>query len=172
MDKEQQLTKCYFLARQLLFFFCTDFIVYEGRRCGSMPDKITMNNRGEKTVREAYDLFIRSRLVMNVSDDTIRFYNVSCKWFLEYVGDDELCKNITSNTITDYMFHLKETKPNLSSKSFSTYIRALRAVLNYTIAQKRTFVNIIRTLFLFRRIAQKQPSSYRRRLSFLMLPAP
>ena len=96
-----------------------------------MPEKITMSNRGEKTVKEAYDLFIRSRLVMNVSDDTIRFYNVSCKWFLEYVGENELCKNITHNTVTDYMFHLKETKPNLSPKSFSTYIRALRAVLNY-----------------------------------------
>ena len=96
-----------------------------------MQRKISMNNHGEKTVREAYDLFIRSRQVMNVSDDTIRFYNVSCKWFLEYVGENELCKNITGDTVTSYMFHLKETKPNLSSKSFSTYIRALRAVLNY-----------------------------------------
>lgn len=103
-----------------------------------MRAKITINSIKDKTVKGAYDQFIRSKLAMNVSEATIDHYENSCKWFLAFTGDDFLCENITEAMLTDYLIYLKEIKLNMAPKTLQTYIRALRTLLYFFMKQGYT----------------------------------
>jgi len=96
-----------------------------------MREKITLDSGQEKKVTEAYKQFIRSKVAMNCSDDTILNYNNSCKWFLEFIGEDALCEDITEDTWIDYLVYLRETKPNLAQRTLKTYTSALRTAFYF-----------------------------------------
>jgi len=105
--------------------------------------KMTMQTRTkEKTVQAAFDEFLLIKRNENLSEDTIKDYSSIFAFFMDFYGKESLCKEITEDTVQDYIAYLREkpkkkNNPNsdsptefLSSATIATYVRHLRAVLN------------------------------------------
>lgn len=90
--------------------------------------KIFFNENTEITLREAYEKFIQQKKVLNVSPDTIDYYNDCWRYFTDFIDQDTLCNQIDEDSIMDYLVHLRETKPNISDITVNTYLRAIRAI--------------------------------------------
>ena len=80
-----------------------------------MMGKISMGTGKNKMVKETFEKFLRSKEAMNVSSATLDYYENTFKWFKAFVGEDALCENFTEMTVTDYLLHLKKTKPRCCS---------------------------------------------------------
>lgn len=92
--------------------------------------KIQMTASGEKTVREAFELFIRKCNVKNLSAETIKSYKEKNKFFIEYVGEDSLIGSVNENTFDNFILHMRESGTR-NSTTINSYIRSLRAFLYY-----------------------------------------
>jgi integrase/recombinase XerD len=107
--------------------------------------KMTMKQAtNKKTVRQAFDEFLFIKNNSNLSVDTINDYKNIFSFFINFYGENSYCKDINEDTIQNYIAYLK-AKPKklnntkkqegitkyLSSATIATYIRHLRAVLNF-----------------------------------------
>ncbi len=111
--------------------------------------KMTMKGNSEKTIGEAFQEFIRFKKSNNKSIDTIKDYEMMFSIFTEFLSEGTKCKDITEDTVQDYICFL-QTKPKkqnnkkneeielLSSSTIATYIRHLRAILYF--AMKRGYI--------------------------------
>lgn len=109
--------------------------------------KLSMQlNLREKTVLAAFNEFIVFKKSNNLSESSINDYTNIISIFIEFYGKNSLCADITSETIENYIRWLqKKPKKNNKSKSdtkeielltsatIATYIRHLRAFINYCI---------------------------------------
>ena len=85
----------------------------------------------EKTLEEAFEQFVQSKRVMNISEETIKHYFYAFRYFKEFFGEGRRCEEVTKNTVFEYLAHLRENKPNVSPKTAQTYIKGLRTILYY-----------------------------------------
>ena len=53
----------------------------------------------KKTYEEAFEEFILSAKIKGRSEDTIRTYTHHCKYFIEFIGKNFMCSEITLNTL-------------------------------------------------------------------------
>ena len=83
---------------------------------------------------DGHKRFVLEKKAMNLSDDTIKYYDVCFKFFSEYVGDDVMCCDITPDTIIDYILHLRK-RSEISDTTVNTYLRGTRAFL-YNLMEK------------------------------------
>ncbi len=102
-----------------------------------------------KTVLSAFNEFIIYKKSNNLSESSIKDYNVIFTIFMDFYGKSSLCSNITDETIQEYICWLQK-KPKklngkgsqkieyLSSATIATYIRHLRSVINYFIKKGYT----------------------------------
>ncbi len=112
-----------------------------------------------KNVSEAFKDFIIYKKSNNISESTLKDYKNIFSIFIEFYGEDSLCSEITQETVQKYICWLQnkpkkqnntkeEKEPEyLSSATIATYIRHLRAVLNYFMEKgytKRFIVSIPR----------------------------
>lgn len=112
-----------------------------------------------KNVSEAFKDFIIYKKSNNISESTLKDYKNIFSIFMEFYGEDSLCSEITQETVQKYICWLQnkpkkqnntkeEKEPEyLSSATIATYIRHLRAVLNYFMEKgytKRFIVSIPR----------------------------
>lgn len=106
--------------------------------------KLSMQaNIQTKTLSEGFNDFVTYKKSNNVSESTLRDYINIISIFIDFYGENSLCVNINEETVQKYICWLqkkpkkqnntKETKEieYLSSVTIATYIRHLRAVLNY-----------------------------------------
>lgn len=113
--------------------------------------KLTMErNSREKTVKEAFKEFIVFKKSNNLSEKSIKDYENIFSIFVNFYGEDSRCIDINTNTVEEYICYLqkkpkkannpknKNNEEYLSSASIATYIRHLRAVLNYFIKKGYT----------------------------------
>ena len=49
--------------------------------------KLTVQPKGGKPLDEAFDQFIQSKTVMNLSEETIKHYQVCYKYFKDFFGE-------------------------------------------------------------------------------------
>lgn len=121
--------------------------------------KLSMQtNLKNKTVSEAFHDFIVYKKSNNVSESTLKDYETIIAIFIEFFGEGSLCSNITEETIQEYICYLqrKPKKQNgkkeeteteieyLSSATIATYIRHLRAVINFFIQKGYTKKFVVR----------------------------
>lgn len=99
------------------------------------------SNIEQKTIHIAFKEFVQYKMSNNISPATIKDYEMIFSIFENFLGANSLCSSITEDTIQEYINYLK-TKPKktgknddeveyLSSVTIATYIRHLRAVLNF-----------------------------------------
>ncbi len=102
-----------------------------------------------KTVLSAFNEFIIYKKSNNLSESTLKDYNMIFSIFMDFYGKGSLCSKITEETIQEYICWLqkKPKKANnnkneevtyLSSATIATYIRHLRSVINYFIKKGYT----------------------------------
>lgn len=96
-----------------------------------MKEKIVLQYGGDKSLESAFEHFIQSRVVLNSSEETIRFYKDIFKYFIEFFGQNRMCTEVDEGVIFDYLLDIKENKPKLSQKSVNTYIKGLRVILYF-----------------------------------------
>ena len=116
--------KCSFLMLNHIDYLSS----YEG--C-IMKNKITIKTYQDKTIKEAFDDFITIKKALNKSEHTIKDYENSYKFFVEFFGEDRLCNEIHDKTVFDYLIYMKKNKPHLKEQSVLTYIRQLRTLLKF-----------------------------------------
>ncbi|MDR1410421.1 MAG: tyrosine-type recombinase/integrase [Oscillospiraceae bacterium] len=75
--------------------------------------------------------FIRFKKLRNLSPETISFYEDCGRYFADFLGEAVMCDKITEDTYYNYIEHLHETKPNLSSATERSYLTGIRAILYY-----------------------------------------
>ncbi|MDR2753693.1 MAG: tyrosine-type recombinase/integrase [Oscillospiraceae bacterium] len=86
------------------------------------------------TLEDAFEQFIQSKTVMNVAGETIKHYRNVFRYFLEFYGAGRLCADVQERTITEYLVHIRQTKPGLATKTVNTYVKGLRAIFYFMMA--------------------------------------
>ena len=92
------------------------------------------NPKGGLTLDDAFEQFIQSKTVMNVAEETIKHYRNVFRYFIEFYGTEQSCADVTEKTIIDYLVHIRETKPGLAIKTVNTYVKGLRAIFYFMMA--------------------------------------
>ena len=84
-----------------------------------------------RTVDEAFEQFVQSKRLMNMSEETIKHYQCAYKYFVEFFDSGRPCADITSGTVYEYLAYIREEKPDIAPKTVQTYIKGLRTILYY-----------------------------------------
>ena len=100
-----------------------------------MKKRITLAANEEISLKEGYEGFIQQKQAMNVSKETVVYYGNCIRFFLGFIGEDALCRDINEESIYAYILHLRETRENLSDVTINTYLRGIRAIL-YSLMEK------------------------------------
>lgn len=83
--------------------------------------------------------FMREQVLRNNSKDTLSYYRISLKMFSDFVfdvvGDNANTDDLTIDMYKNYVFYLLQ-KTALKSSSVHTYLRAVKAFLNYLINEE------------------------------------
>ena len=90
--------------------------------------KIFLNENTEINLREAFEKFIGQKKVLNVSEDTIKYYNDCWRYFTDFIDQDTLCSQVDEDTVMEYLLYIRETKKNVTDVTVNTYLRAIRAI--------------------------------------------
>jgi len=56
-----------------------------------MGKQFTLQSKGGKPLSEGFDQFIQAKTVMNVSEETVKHYQVCYKYFMEFFGEGRNC---------------------------------------------------------------------------------
>lgn len=92
--------------------------------------QITMRKKGNLTVKDAYDLFIKKCKVKNLSEQTIKTYEDKLKRFMEFVDPTTEVGEITSDVIDSYILELRDDD-NINDVTIATLLRHVRAFVYY-----------------------------------------
>ena len=96
------------------------------------------------TVKDGLDLFLVDKELQGCTDKTILNYKQFITYFINFIGDDFIVDNITLHTLKSYQlylnqknkfenhpFKIKTDEKGISKISIQSYIRHLRAFINY-----------------------------------------
>lgn len=97
--------------------------------------KITLVN-SVITAKEAFQEFCSMKKRDNISEATIKDYEMMFKIFSEYFDVQKSCLEITEDTFNGYKDFLKGTRDNVNT--INTYLRHMRAIFNYFIQRGYT----------------------------------
>lgn len=93
-------------------------------------DKITMSNKSNLTIHDAFDLFIRKCKINNLTDLSIESYKKKMVHFYEFVDEQSQITKVTSDIVDDYILYLRENT-EANDITINSYLRSLRAFLYY-----------------------------------------
>ena len=100
-----------------------------------MRERITLPTSDNLSLKEGFEKFLQEKRAMNVSKNSIIFYDTCYRFYVGYVGEGVLCRDINLDTIYGYILHLRETRGNLSDVTINSYLRGLRVIL-YSLMNK------------------------------------
>ena len=90
-----------------------------------------MQAKGKTTLKECYDKFLQRKRIENLSEDSIIDYEYVYKIFSEFIGETTLCADIDEDDVYDFIANVREKNPQIRDTSINTYLRELRAILNF-----------------------------------------
>ena len=96
-----------------------------------MGQRLTLQPKGAMPLETAFEQFIQTKTVMNISEESIKHYQFCFKYFKEFFGENRNCEEVTEQTIFDYLAHIRKTKPHVKQKTVSTYMRGLRTIFYF-----------------------------------------
>ena len=95
-----------------------------------MKNLIHMDKSNEEpTLQEAFDRFIREKKILKLSEGTISSYEKSFNNFIQLYPADNLCSEITHDTIFDFIEFLQKRNPSIKTISINSYLRDIRTML-------------------------------------------
>ena len=69
----------------------------------------TQSNQ-QKTYSELFAEYMRQLQIKGRAEQTLKSYSYHSKYFIEFLGSDVYCKDITSKTLEDYILYLQDAK--------------------------------------------------------------
>jgi len=92
--------------------------------------KMTMTKGEDITFPELQKRYLKKCLVNNLSEHTIKFYEVSCKSFNKFINLTELMvSDVTRDLMDDYILHLKGR--GVKAVTINTYIHGISPIIKY-----------------------------------------
>lgn len=79
---------------------------------------------------KAFLEFQRYNYTKNLSEKSIAYYDDCYKYFTNFFNEKKNCNLITKDTFQDYIIYLQQ-KTNANENTINSYLRGLRAMLNY-----------------------------------------
>lgn len=92
--------------------------------------KITMRMENEVTFEEGCQEYLLDCEARNLRQGTIKHYKDAMKQLVKYIGEDTLVKNITQDTINDFVIELRDN-PAINDQSLYTYARDLKTFMYF-----------------------------------------
>ena len=93
-----------------------------------------------KTFKELAEEFIRFSEVRGLSEWTIKSYKHHTRYFIEFAGENLMCKDIRLDLLEDYILYLREQKGLTNSVTLNFYLRNISPIIKYGI-KKRYILN-------------------------------
>ena len=94
-------------------------------------EKIKMTKKDTNlTTEKAFELFIRKCKVKNLTEKSIVSYREKLIHFFRFYGENTDIKNITSDTVDDFILWLRDNN-KCNDITINSYLRSLRAFLYY-----------------------------------------
>lgn len=87
----------------------------------------------EKPYHEAFNEYIASANIRGLSEETIKTYMNHHRYFIEYLGNNTNCSNITLKTVESYIKHLQEK--DIKDSTVYSYIQNISPIIRYCIKQ-------------------------------------
>ena len=103
-----------------------------------MRRKLTIITNEEKTLKIAFEEFVRLKKISNIAEKSMTNYKSCYNYFISYIGSDTPCDEINNETILGYIEFLRERNSKLSDISINTYLRSLRTFLYFCMEQEYT----------------------------------
>jgi len=92
--------------------------------------RMTMTKGEDISFPELQKRYLKKCLVNNLSEHTIKFYEVSCKTFNKFICLSELMvSDVTRDLMDDYILHLKGT--GVKAVTINTYIHGISPIIKY-----------------------------------------
>ncbi|MDR1564709.1 MAG: tyrosine-type recombinase/integrase [Oscillospiraceae bacterium] len=88
-------------------------------------------NNQNLTVDELFASYVKRKTADNIAKESLEFYRDCFKRFTGFFPKDGLCKEISQDTIDDYISYLRDSSPNIKGVSINSYLRGIRAFLYY-----------------------------------------
>lgn len=82
------------------------------------------------TLEEMFSLFLRKCKVKNLTDNSIKSYEVKCGVFINHIGKYTPASTVTRDMVDDFIIYLQEEK-KVNDISVNSYLRSVRAFLYY-----------------------------------------
>jgi len=95
-----------------------------------MKQQITMKKVKAPTIKEAWEMFIRKCTVRNLSELTLKTYNNHYSILCEFIPNETLVSEITSDTVDDFVLFIREHN-NINDVTVNSYLRTIRVFLYY-----------------------------------------
>lgn len=89
-----------------------------------------MNPSSDRSIEEAYQLFIKKAKVRNLSEKTIQTYNNHYKIFSEVYDTSLPLTELTEEVIDNFTLYLRE-KREIGEVTVNSYLRTMRAFCYY-----------------------------------------
>lgn len=96
----------------------------------------TKNIDNTKTFNQLVDEFLKVVKVLGRSEFTIKSYSYHAKYFIQFIGDDFLCKNINKELFEDYIRYMQKEKHITNGVTLNSYIRNITPIIKYGYKQK------------------------------------
>lgn len=101
---------------------------------GEIVGKQKFNNLNkviQKTYSQLENEYLNQLIIKGRSEYTIRSCKYHSKYFLEYLGRDINCTEITQKTLEDYILYIREKKGITNGITINSYLRNISPVLKY-----------------------------------------
>ena len=96
-----------------------------------MRKRITINENEDIILNVAFEKFISLKKAMNLSKDTIEYYEGCYKYFTNFTTTEINCNEINEDTVLNYILYLRDNNPKIKDTTINAYLRGLRAILNF-----------------------------------------
>ena len=115
---------------RLVRLFCNLISNLMHLEVNEMKTKMSMGRNTQLTVQEAFEMFIRSCTVKNLSERTIKTYRHHYSLLVRFKSSDDLIESINKSVIEDYVLFLRGNT-SANDITINSYLRSLRAFLYY-----------------------------------------
>lgn len=96
--------------------------------------KITMRMNKDISLNDAFTMFQKRCISKNLSEQTIKTYQIRYRIFITYFGDSFEISDINSNEIDNFIIYLK-TEKECTDITINSYLSTIRAFLYYLMEQ-------------------------------------
>ncbi len=87
--------------------------------------------KGRVTYKKLFEEFYNSLQIRGRAEQTLISYKYHSKYFVEFIGEEVYCDEITVETLENYILYIKNTKKISNAVTINSYLRNISPILKY-----------------------------------------